>query len=235
VFLYRFASDLVAECIIPPITSIMMTKDLWIPLLTAVGFQWIAVAMTLALPETLPVIASDQSCILTSDTPGGGENLQNELEREPIRKSEKMSAAKLWLLLQQTKQSFNFIWCDAAAIALLSTFFVSKVGRHSINLLLQYVSKRYQWTLSKARAHSLMIARFSLSISKIIGRAPFLFARRSKYSTIFDHSAGHYVSGINQVYISLYGSLDCKVQHHLDNIRHSVFVSISNTSTDDSW
>jgi hypothetical protein len=60
-FFYRFTSDLIAECFVPPLTAILMSKTPWVPLLTALILLVLCTTMTLALPETLPIQDSGES------------------------------------------------------------------------------------------------------------------------------------------------------------------------------
>lgn len=139
VFFYRFCTDLIAECLTTPITSILMSRNIWIPLLAAVAFQGLGAIMSLIIPETLPIAISEQA--------SGASNMASyasDTDEEPIYDKR----WKRWR--QQTRESFGFITRDTAVAALVVTFLISKVGRQSINILLQYVSKRYGWSLSKA-------------------------------------------------------------------------------------
>lgn len=137
----------------------MMTKSIWFPLLTAVGFQCIGLAMTFALPETLPIVTPEQFSQFTNDTPAGAESIPGEQEQGPAHASDQQSETKPWSFFQQA----DFITRDVAVAALLSTFFVSKLGRQSLNLLVQYVSKRYHWAISKASLCPLSLTPFSLT------------------------------------------------------------------------
>ncbi|KAL5623553.1 hypothetical protein FOBRF1_002803 [Fusarium oxysporum] len=120
VFFYRFCTDLVADLIVPPITSILMHKNTWIPLLLAVAFQGLSVIVALGLPETLPVV----------DAKRFGEDANG-------------------ISSESTSSSFDFVIKDRALSALVFTFLISKVGRQAANMLFQYVSKRYGWTLAQ--------------------------------------------------------------------------------------
>ncbi|KAL5584498.1 hypothetical protein FOVSG1_013887 [Fusarium oxysporum f. sp. vasinfectum] len=120
VFFYRFCTDLVADLIVPPITSILMHKNTWIPLLLAVAFQGLSVIVALGLPETLPVV-------------------------DPKRFGEDADG----ISSESTSSSFDFVIKDRALSALVFTFLISKVGRQAANMLFQYVSKRYGWTLAQ--------------------------------------------------------------------------------------
>lgn len=142
VFFYRFCTDLIAECFVPPITSVLMSKNIWIPLLAAIVFQGLGTIMTLIIPETLPVAISEHASDIFNNPPMATNH--SEIAEEPPfgRKW------KNWIW--QARESFGFAACDSAVAALVFTLLISKVGRQSINILLQYVSIRYGWSLSKA-------------------------------------------------------------------------------------
>jgi hypothetical protein len=142
VFFYRFCTDLIAECFVPPVTSALMSKNMWIPLLAAVVFQGLSTMMILIIPETLPMPISEQAGDVSNNSPIVTN--ASETDEEPIF-DEKW---KVWMW--KTKESFGFATRDATVAALVFTFLISKVGRQSVNILLQYVSKRYGWSLSKA-------------------------------------------------------------------------------------
>ncbi|KAI0391243.1 major facilitator superfamily domain-containing protein [Xylariaceae sp. FL0594] len=138
VFFYRFCAELIAECAIPPVTYLLMRMNVWVPLLAAVGFSVLAITMTLFIPETLPVANPD----INGDVPHSptSPSRGSSLSEPPAR--------SVWF--QQARESFAFVTRDKTVAALVFTFLVSKVGRQSVNVLFQYVSKRYGWDLSEA-------------------------------------------------------------------------------------
>jgi hypothetical protein len=119
-----------------------MSKNLWIPLLGAVFFQGIGTLMILTVPETLPMaIAQEADVSDSSPIVSEGPEANNQ---PPI-----LERWKNWV--RQTISSFSFVTRDAAVVPLVLTFLISKVGRQSTNVLFQYVSKRYRWSLSQVR------------------------------------------------------------------------------------
>ncbi|KAI1360575.1 major facilitator superfamily domain-containing protein [Xylaria arbuscula] len=138
VFFYRFCSELIAECFVPPFTYLLMEMDVWIPLLVSLGFQVMATIMTSFIPETLPIANPETTtnALDGSVTPPTAPSLY-ETTNNRTR-------------LQQVKDSFAFITRDRTVAALVFTFLISKFGRQSSTVLFQYVSKRYGWNLSQA-------------------------------------------------------------------------------------
>lgn len=98
--------------------------------------------MTLALPETLKIKDQDEAS-------WHGVALESiEPHEEDIRIDHGKDARwKTWL--RQTTASFAFVTRNAVVAAIVLTFLVSEVGRQGLDLLLQYVSKRYGWSLSE--------------------------------------------------------------------------------------
>jgi hypothetical protein len=149
-FLYRFTSDLVAECLTPPITSILMTKSVWIPLIAALVFEVLGIAFLAPLPETLSQNMPED---IAANSPLSSDSSEVEGEQRPLLEADEVNL-KNPSIIREVRESLRFITRDAAVAALVITFLVSKVGRQSTNLLLQYVSKRYHWTLSKVSSTS---------------------------------------------------------------------------------
>ncbi|KAM0559775.1 hypothetical protein ACHAPJ_004299 [Fusarium lateritium] len=141
VFFYRFCTDLVADLIVPPITSMLMHKNTWIPLLLAVAFQGLSVILALGLPETLPM----------ADPKRPGEDADDISSAATYSEQEAPSKSdgKWGSWFTRNKDSFDFVIKDRTLSALVFTFLISKVGRQAANMLFQYVSKRYGWTLAQ--------------------------------------------------------------------------------------
>jgi hypothetical protein len=140
VFFYRFCTDLVADLIVPPITSMLMHKNTWIPLLLAVAFQGLSVILALGLPETLPMVDPKRS----GEEADGLSATSSEQTEAPAKNDSKWGS---WFA--RNKDSFDFVIKDRALSAFVFTFLISKVGRQAANMLFQYVSKRYGWTLAQ--------------------------------------------------------------------------------------
>lgn len=148
VFFYRFCTDLVADLIVPPIASMLMNKNTWIPLLLAVAFQGLSVILALGLPETLPVVDSKRAGEDTDD-------ISSDYTISGQAEIPSKSDGKWGSWLTRNKDSFDFVIKDRALSALVFTFLISKVGRQAANMLFQYVSKRYGWTLAQVSSYFL--------------------------------------------------------------------------------
>lgn len=144
VFFYRFCTDLVADLITPPITSFLMDRHLWIPIVAAMGFQTLSVIMSTFLPETLPKL--------------GHRDLRGSLEPSPIpsntlERDDGTGKHNIILkLVRKINDLFGFLTHNTAVAILVPTFLISKVGRQAMNILFQYASIKYNWTLSQVNS-----------------------------------------------------------------------------------
>ena len=131
-----------------------MAKSPWIPLLLALLFVTLCFGMTLALPETLPIKipTPKNTAVVVDPTDHQSRLLDHSIteQSEDSSSEDEVAGLKKWRhRVRETRQLFAFVTRDATIAALVLTFLISRVGRHSINLLLQYASKRYNWSLSK--------------------------------------------------------------------------------------
>lgn len=131
-----------------------MAKSPWIPLLLALLFVTLCFGMTLALPETLPMkVPTPKNAAEVVDPIDHHSRLPDHSiteQSEDSASEDEVAGLKKWRhRVRETRELFAFVTRDATVAALVFTFLISRVGRHSINLLLQYASKRYNWSLSK--------------------------------------------------------------------------------------
>lgn len=125
-------------------TAILMEKNVWVPLIAGVAIWISCTVLSLALPETLPV----QPIVKSSES-----DSDNTIEAD-----EKYDTWTSWLF--SFTKSFAFATHNAAVLALIIAYLIQEIGRQSFDLLLQYVSKRYGWSLSNVslqRARCLIV------------------------------------------------------------------------------
>ena len=123
----------------------MRTQGVWSTYLLSTAFFTVGIPLLCLLPETVhlrPVRNSD-------DADNSNESVNIETQTKGHVQS----------LICNLCRSTSFLTKDISILLLLSTFFLSILGRSQINLLLLYVSKRYQLPLSTASfAHSFFAA-----------------------------------------------------------------------------
>ncbi|ORY17317.1 major facilitator superfamily domain-containing protein [Clohesyomyces aquaticus] len=134
IFLYLFASVLVAELLAPLIAAELMKKGDWLPLLLALGIQQVGMMIALFFPETLHL--RDMPEPTDHDTP------------EAAPKADIGHGFKAQI--SHFKDAFRFLRRDAKLTLIIFTFLASRLARQALVLLLRYASKRYNWTIQKA-------------------------------------------------------------------------------------
>jgi sugar phosphate permease len=104
-----------------------MSHNVWIPLFVGLAIQITTIPLGLAVPETRGLKAAEHRS-----------NEEEEAEEEPKKPS-------------RLQEILKFLRTDINVTLLVSTFFVTIIGRQTLEILLQYVSKRYGWSLAKVR------------------------------------------------------------------------------------
>lgn len=102
----------------------------------------VSVILIVTIPETLHLAARKAS---PNDDDA---EVPDEGSREsPPRKSAKDEAAAGWSKL---RENMRIIWQNTNIMLILVVFFVSALGRQAVVFLIQYASKRYDWTIAEA-------------------------------------------------------------------------------------
>lgn len=185
VFLYRFCPTLIADLVVPPIVAALMTKDVWIPLLLSVGISVFATLLAiLFVPETLPISTLEEDSCETNSS----------LAQEPggtITKKQKFTEkCRHWI--RGHISAFSFVTRHASIWSLVFTFLISKIGRQSSNVIFQYVSKRYDWSLAQVCFYIILVHEILLGswhhLTTYTGRASHVRASSGELGSLHGHS-----------------------------------------------
>lgn len=123
-----------------------MTSSPTLPFLLGVGLIILGTIPVLFLPETLEDIKVKQSISENSDQ----ETEQNtENERPEQQWIEKEVRQEITRQFRKFIESTRFIWSDSNVCIMILVSFVTVIGRKSTNLLLQYVSKKFDWSFAR--------------------------------------------------------------------------------------
>ncbi|KAF7193380.1 Efflux pump ustT [Pseudocercospora fuligena] len=144
-FLRLGAANLSANLFMPPVAAWLMTINPWIPALMGTGFMCVAAVLYLFVPETLdyfaranPPTSIDDPHMTTPDLSPLHPSTPNTL------------ATRIKAVLTSVKSALAFLHRDWRVPALILPFTVHVLIASSGRLLIQYVSKRYVLTFSKA-------------------------------------------------------------------------------------
>ncbi|KZF26174.1 MFS general substrate transporter [Xylona heveae TC161] len=156
------AAVLLSQIVATPIAAAMMSKSPWIPFLLSPVLFLVGMLLVLALPETLKVaVASTRASSMLS---------REEFER--TREGEMLLKNRIVAVFRKFANSTQFMWQDINLLLLLFVFFVGNLGSQSMQILLQYASKKFGWSL--ARASMLISIRAGVSFALFVAVLPSL-------------------------------------------------------------
>ncbi|KAJ5114323.1 hypothetical protein NUU61_000082 [Penicillium alfredii] len=148
-----------AEILATPVSAYLMTFDPWAPYLIGICMVALGGIASLFLPETLEDAKAKQA---QPDAPES-----NESEHDLLHQA------------HEFKQSTQFIWRDWNMCLMVVVLFVTVLSKQSTNVLLQYVSKRFDWSL--ARASLLISLRGSFTLANYLILMPALSFLAARY------------------------------------------------------
>lgn len=176
---FRFGvAIMVADFISSLVTSWLMKYNPWIPITIGWGLTILGTLPALLLPETKGTFASGgEGTHELCEPPEDNRAIHLSL---PAEQPHSINQPPFLSRLGRTASQFNFIVHDKHLMFLVSAFLVYRLSRGTAWLLIQYISKRYQWTL--ANANFLTSFKSILTIFLFVGVLPlaswYLTARR---------------------------------------------------------
>ena len=81
------------------------------------------------------------------------EGPEQDSESEQPQPSRKTVLQELARQVREFAQSTRFIWADSNVCLMVFVMFVTVMSRQCTNLLLQYVSKKFDWSISRVCAY----------------------------------------------------------------------------------
>ncbi|KAA8651283.1 hypothetical protein EYZ11_009188 [Aspergillus tanneri] len=134
-FFFIAAAILLAEILATPLSALLMVQSPWVPYLLGLLCEFVGVVAALVVPETLPKISDE---VFDDDIP------------TPRRGSESLFRALLHRAGAEILRLREFITTTNNILAISVAFFAADVGKQALQLMLQYVSKRFEWSMAKA-------------------------------------------------------------------------------------
>ena len=138
-----------------------MLRDPWIPLYIALSFFFVGTFALFFLPETLnwhampPEIGGNEETESSNDSNCETDSIQTY--------GTKSSFNKMTAQIVQELRDTGIVFSSAAVSVLTITVLIASVGRASFDLLMQYASTRFQWSIAKVCPHNLQLNPLSLS------------------------------------------------------------------------
>jgi hypothetical protein len=159
-FLKVSATELITQIVATPIAALMMKRSPWLPLFLSSAINLISYVLCLRLAETRPGRVEETS--QSSFSPGWESDQQEQEDQKAITRD---SVKKFKSVLKSTK---SLLWGNSSVVILLLVFFVACFGKESLELLLQYISKRYLWDYSQASLSITLQASVSLGLNVLL-------------------------------------------------------------------
>jgi hypothetical protein len=133
--------EMMAQMVAIPMAAVMMRKSNWYPLALSSILTVLAGIVAMQLPETHPLRRGKELASLAPVMP-------DRVHKGKFDESEASSSTLLGRTrraLHPFRHSMDPIWENPVIPALLSVFLIVSFGSQSVQLILQYISKRYGW------------------------------------------------------------------------------------------
>jgi len=139
-----------ADFIASAISAWSMAHNPWIPMFLGWGITLLGVLPILALPETKSALSSTKDIRSTHDISDPSSDSEEDFPPPPRRKPQTSIIEVLKSNIKSCFRAYDFILHDKQLLLLLCTFLVFNLSRGTSWFLVQYTSKRYDWTISEA-------------------------------------------------------------------------------------
>ncbi|KAJ9483350.1 hypothetical protein VN97_g10057 [Penicillium thymicola] len=183
--LFRLQSCVqIAEILATPLSAYLMTFGPMVPYTLSIGIIILGSIPALFLPETLK-----------HPKQTGVNEEASEQDSESERSQPPRKQTVLQEVIRQVREfarSTRFIWTDTNICLMVFVMFVTMMTRQSTNLLLQYVSKKFDWSISRASLLISLRGIFSLVTYLVI--MPILSFLATKHLNLRGKHSDHFMS-----------------------------------------
>lgn len=144
-----------------PLSALLMERSPWVPMWLGLGLWLLAVFVACILPETLHM---REKTLAPEFRHGSPDSLSlKDDDAQGVFPRTKLAARRFG-------RAASFLVEDKRIFILLCCFMIGMVTQESNNVLLQYVSKRYDWSLSQATLF--LSIRYGLNVFLLIVLLP---------------------------------------------------------------
>ena len=199
VFLRAGAFNLLANLVMPPLAAWLMTYDPWIPNLGGTLLMIISAALFIFCPETLDFNQSPSDRESYSGLPTEDAEAAPPPDLLPNGGWVSLDLARHWLTKFQ--RSTAFLTNDWRVPLLILPFIVHMLLGASGQLLLQYLSKRYGLTFSKATL--LMTIRSGVVVLLLFVILPYVSTAVMRIFQLSAQRKDLYLARTSQVFVTL--------------------------------
>ncbi|KAJ5938157.1 MFS general substrate transporter [Penicillium verhagenii] len=139
--LFRLGSVVfLSEILATPVSAYLMARDPWIPFVMGLGIAILGSGAALLMPETLTKAKS--KVFSTTEA--------SEEEAQLCSDEDDSLGQYIKVNLRKLRDSTQFILGNTAVAVCLFSLFIAAISKQSTNLLLQYTSKRFDWSIANS-------------------------------------------------------------------------------------
>ncbi|KAL1869217.1 hypothetical protein Plec18167_007883 [Paecilomyces lecythidis] len=168
--LFRLTSAVIlSEVLATPVSAYLMARNLWLPFMLGLGIAILGSWSAFMMPESLN---DARSKVSSTTMPGENEVRSYPAERDAVKQYIKGKVRDL-------HDSTQFIMSSPDVAVCLFVLFITSISKQSTSLLLQYTSKRFQWSIENS---SLLISlRGIITLANFLLLMPALSALGARY------------------------------------------------------
>lgn len=148
-FFWAQSTQLVAMLVGAPLTGMLMRWAVWLPIWVSLLLLVLGILISLVMPETLGLNTHDQQPPAPADDNQGTDMRGSSPETEDTKLSTRMR--HIWHKVKTDFQEmFTFVLGNLRVTFLLLSIVFAVLGKFVEEMLLQYSSKRYNWSYDQA-------------------------------------------------------------------------------------
>lgn len=144
IFFLIYASTQVAEIVASPLSAWLMSRTPWLPYFLGVLFMLCGLCASITVPETLP----KSTKLSEPDTE------DDEADDDAPRTVRYRLKAVLHHARHQIMHHSRFIFADRNIGCISIALLAANVAIQSLVITLQYVSKRFSWSMAEVQSYS---------------------------------------------------------------------------------
>ncbi|CAG7963727.1 unnamed protein product [Penicillium olsonii] len=178
--LFRLQSCVfVAEILAAPLSAYMLTFGPMVPFMLSLGLIILGALPTLLLPETLEDAIAKRT-------------KRAEPDQHGLQPDKTTVVQELTRKAREFTESTRFIWSDFNVCLMVMVLFVTVMGRQCTDLLMQYVSQRFDWSIGRSSLLISLRGIFGLVTYLLI--MPSLSFLAAKYLNLHGKQSDHVMS-----------------------------------------
>ncbi|KAJ5450750.1 uncharacterized protein N7458_007199, partial [Penicillium daleae] len=186
---------ILAEILGTPISAWLMQYNDWLPYILGTLILILGSAPILFLPETLEEAKANKARYRREANSDAAESSSSSSSssNEPIEPAGKRPVLQEFIhQAREFKDSTQFIWRNYSVCVMILCLLVSVISRQSSGVLLQYASKKFNWSI--ARTSLLISLRGVLNLTNYLVIMPALSYAAAKYLNLHGKHRDHRLS-----------------------------------------